>query len=878
MQIFVEPLKLLFEVIFFYAYKATRSAGLSIVAMSLLISLLLLPLYFRADKLEKEQRLKKRKMSFWVDHINKTFRGDERIMMLQAYYRENDYRTTDVFKESLSLLLQIPFFIAAYSFLSNLKMLHGLSLGPVKDLGMPDALLTLGSISINLLPILMTLINIISGFIYTEKGNIKDKLKILLIALVFLVLLYRSPSGLVLYWTLNNVFSLVKNIITLLFRRRTPRVEHTEKKTAHDKEASVIILLSLMTLAVLTGLMIPSEIISQNPAEFINTYAANPPMPGMYLLNSAAVAAGTFLIWIPIFYFLTREKTEKVLVYVAPVAALCGIVNFAVFNLNFGLLSKKLIYEYVMSFTGKEIFFNLMGIVALTACVLLFAYRYRKTLKIFLVTALVSVSVFAAMNIGLIAKLSPSITIRNSITSEASVPITRTGKNVIVIMMDRMIGAYVPYIFNDRPDVAEQFDGFTYYPNTVSFGAHTNFASPALYGGYEYTPARINARFDELLVDKHNEALRVMPVLFADNGWNVSVGDPSYANYSWIPDVSIYDGDENINAFLMAGSFNDTSDLFADAGEEYEIRLNRNLFCYGVMKTLPIFLQPYAYSEGSYNYIDFYFEKYVDDAFIESSSHVQTDMPVEFLEEYTALAALDDITQIISDPQNCFFMFSNKSSHEVCLLQEPDYAPASYVDNTEYDAAHEDRFTLDGAVMYMDTDFLDYAHYECTMASFMMLGDWFDYLRENGVYDNTRIIIVADHGYGLVQFDDLLVYDLFFDAEWVNPVLMVKDFGSEDFTVCDDFMTNADTPALAADGVIEDPVNPFTGNPLNSALREGDQLIYMSEMWNVNINNGTTFADDPDGFWLTVRDDIRDDSNWNLYDGEPEDQGNAIND
>ena len=51
----VEPLRLLFEVIFFYAYKLTHNAGLSILAMSLVINFLLLPLYFRADKLEKEQ-------------------------------------------------------------------------------------------------------------------------------------------------------------------------------------------------------------------------------------------------------------------------------------------------------------------------------------------------------------------------------------------------------------------------------------------------------------------------------------------------------------------------------------------------------------------------------------------------------------------------------------------------------------------------------------------------------------------------------------------------------------------------------------------------------------------------------------------------------
>jgi len=30
--------------------------------------------------------------------------------------------------------------------------------------------------------------------------------------MVFFVLLYNSPSGLVLYWICNNVFSLIKNI------------------------------------------------------------------------------------------------------------------------------------------------------------------------------------------------------------------------------------------------------------------------------------------------------------------------------------------------------------------------------------------------------------------------------------------------------------------------------------------------------------------------------------------------------------------------------------------------------------------------------------------------------------------------------------------
>ena len=144
-------------------------------------------------------------------------------------------------------------------------------------------------------------------------------------------------------------------------------------------------------------------------------------------------------------------------------------------------------------------------------------------------------------------------------------------------MVDKMNGSYIPYLFNERPDVASKFDGFTYYPNTVSHGEYTNFASPSLFGGYDYTPAQINSRSDVLLVEKQNEALLTMPIIFSNNGWNVSVVDPPYANYKWIPDLSIYDKYENIHAYHMSGVFNQVEPLLQDSGKDFEERLNRNL-------------------------------------------------------------------------------------------------------------------------------------------------------------------------------------------------------------------------------------------------------------------------------------------------------------
>ena len=69
-----------------------------------------------------------------------------------------------------------------------------------------------------------------------------------------------------------------------------------------------------------------------------------------------------------------------------------------------------------------------------------------------------------------------------------------------------------------------------------------------------------------------------------------------------------------------------------------------------------------------------------------------------------------------------------------------------------------------------------------------------------------------------------------------NPLLLVKDFNSNaELTIDRQFMTNADTPTLAMQGLIENPINPFTGNPINSNVKQdGVQYIFRSgavEMW-----------------------------------------------
>ena len=58
----------------------------------------------------------------------------------------------------------------------------------------------------------MTAVNLVSCIIFTKGATPKTKIQLYVMAVFFLFFLYTSPAGLVFYWTLNNIFSLIKTI------------------------------------------------------------------------------------------------------------------------------------------------------------------------------------------------------------------------------------------------------------------------------------------------------------------------------------------------------------------------------------------------------------------------------------------------------------------------------------------------------------------------------------------------------------------------------------------------------------------------------------------------------------------------------------------
>ena len=930
----VTPLVYIVELSFSILYRVLNNPGLALIGVSLVVNFLCLPLYRMADRAQEAERDKQKSMEKWVNHIKEHFKGDEQYMMLTTYYRQQNYKPISALNGSVSLLLQIPIFMAAYNYLSNLAMLKGESFLFLSNLGAPDQMFTIGGFAVNVMPIAMTLLNCISTFIYTRDLALRDKLQAYGLALVFLVLLYNNPSGLVLYWTCNQIFSLTKNIffkvlkhpqevlcvlaqiallafggylfasgrmgsmrrvVTLailagiveylviapLVRKRKGVVE---KDAGQPAKASTFLLAALL-LAALVGLLIPSALIADSTAEFIDVY--NFVSPLTYIIHTGAVAAGLFILWVGTYYYLSDNRGKNAIAFGVAILAGIFVLDYFVFPDALGTITPDLVYSMEPVFETRSILMNAGAIVALIA-VLALLWHFKRALVAPLMGILAAgVIGLSAMNISAIAEVSnqkeqEAIEIANSTDVEMfdedgnPLPIfnlSTEGHNVVVLFMDRAISGYIPYLFNERPDLVEKFDGFTYYPNTLSYGSRTVFGAPALYGGYDYTLEAINARADESLESKHMESLTIMPYVFGENGYQATVLDPPLVDYEF--GVSDYSNLEamipDANILHTVGAYNDLYVVGGTETEKHEITHERNFFFYSLFKAVPTALRPMVYDDGIYfstatDSQDVSFDIAEGHALANAESATQQPtftLNKEFFNNYTVLASLTYITGISEDASDNFLIMQNSTTHTPSLLQLPDYVPSVYLNNEGLE--DYSRFTVNGREVDMSNDTL-LAHYHSNMATMLLLADWFDFMRENGVYDNTRIIIVADHGYELGQWEDL-IYDESLDIEMVNPLLMVKDFDATGFETSDEFMTNGDVPTIALDGLVENPVNPYTGNPINSDEKNAEpQVITTSVQWDVReYQTGNTF-NTSDGHSYSVHDNIFDFDNWERLD------------
>jgi len=208
---FIRPLGRLFLWLLRNIYRLIPNYGVAIIFFALILKLVLYPLTHKSF----ESSHKMQRMNPYMQEIQQKYKSDPQQMQkeLQKLYKEHGVSPLG---GCLPLLLQMPVFFALYPVLRYAIELRQASFGFwLNDLSEPDPYI--------ILPIVMGIFMFVQQKMMMPKSVDKDKMdekqlaqlqsqKMMLYVMpVFMVFIFRSlPSGLVLYWTVFNIFSIIQ--------------------------------------------------------------------------------------------------------------------------------------------------------------------------------------------------------------------------------------------------------------------------------------------------------------------------------------------------------------------------------------------------------------------------------------------------------------------------------------------------------------------------------------------------------------------------------------------------------------------------------------------------------------------------------------------
>lgn len=149
------------------------------------------------------------------------------LKLIREKYKNNPQKlqteTMRLFKENrvnpaagcLPVFIQIPIFIGLYYMLRTSSEIRFQSFLWIQDLSVPDTIAMLGAFPVNILPILMGITMFVQMKLTPTPSMDGMQQKIIMaMPFIFLIFCYNFPAALVLYWTVQNLFTIFQQWLT----------------------------------------------------------------------------------------------------------------------------------------------------------------------------------------------------------------------------------------------------------------------------------------------------------------------------------------------------------------------------------------------------------------------------------------------------------------------------------------------------------------------------------------------------------------------------------------------------------------------------------------------------------------------------------------
>jgi len=188
-------------------HHAIPNYGVAIILVALATKLIFYPLTQSSLRTMKVMhRLQPEVNAIREKHANDPARMNQAMMNL---YREHKVNPMG---GCLPMLLQLPVFLALYQVLLHAIELRSAGfMGWIKDLSAPDVVAHLGGFPIHVLPLIMTG----STFLLQSQTPMdpRQAFMMYLMPVLMLYIMYNLPSGVIIYWTVNNLVSALQQYL-----------------------------------------------------------------------------------------------------------------------------------------------------------------------------------------------------------------------------------------------------------------------------------------------------------------------------------------------------------------------------------------------------------------------------------------------------------------------------------------------------------------------------------------------------------------------------------------------------------------------------------------------------------------------------------------
>ena len=211
----------LIEWIFVSLLNLVGNEGIAILLLACALKIMIFPLNRIAEKWQDDVNSIRSDLQPQIDEIKSMFSGEEANRRIMQLYQDRNISPFYSVKSLFGFLIQIPIFIAVFDVLGESIYLLEKSFFFIDDLSKPDQWLSLPIVipflgsSFNLLPFCMMIISLLSAFLYHDRNLSSDllsnqKRNLYFMSLLFFILLFTFPSGMVLYWTASNILQLLQ--------------------------------------------------------------------------------------------------------------------------------------------------------------------------------------------------------------------------------------------------------------------------------------------------------------------------------------------------------------------------------------------------------------------------------------------------------------------------------------------------------------------------------------------------------------------------------------------------------------------------------------------------------------------------------------------